>query len=156
MFDRSFDEASFDVHEGPMRCCLTVPQSSDCQTVPDTTVADTASGGKLLAVWSTQSACSCSGIARVWTKTQLHCHARVWTKTQGRGRKLVAIQTVAFARVSNELMQSAVRAVLLQCSRCSRPSQNASTQRGCLPQRPDPCRHSLPLRSRPGQHHQSC
>jgi len=33
--------------------------------------------------------------ARVWTKTQLHRHARVWTKTQGRGRKLVAIQTVA-------------------------------------------------------------
>jgi hypothetical protein len=55
-------------------------------------------------------------------------------------------------------MQSAVRAVLLQCRRRSRPgpegdtvtmveqllnteycpSQNASTQRGCLPQRPDP------------------
>jgi len=33
--------------------------------------------------------------ARVWTTTQLHWHARVWTKTQGRGRKLVAIQTVA-------------------------------------------------------------
>ena len=81
-------------------------------------------------------------------------HARVWTKTQGRGRKLVAIQTVASARASNELMQSAVRAVLLQCRRRSRPSQNASTQRGCLPQRPDPCRHSLPLLCRPGQHHQ--
>ena len=54
-----------------------------------------ANGGKLLAVWSTQSVCSCSGIARVWTKTQLYWHARVWTKTQGRGRKLVAIQTVA-------------------------------------------------------------
>ena len=92
--------------------------------------------------------------ARVWTKTQLHRHARVWTKTQGRGRKLVAIQTVASARASNELMQSAVRAVLLQCRRRSRPSQNASTQRGCLPQRPDPCRHSLPLLWRPGQHHQ--
>ena len=113
-----------------------------------------ANGGKLLPVWSTQSVCSCSGIARVWTKTQLHWHARVWTKTQGRGRKLVAIQTVASARASNELMQSAVRAVLLQCRRRSRPSQNASTQRGCLPQRPDPCRHSLPLLCRPGQHHQ--
>ena len=35
MFDRSFDGASFDAHEGPMRCCL-VPRSNDCQTVADT------------------------------------------------------------------------------------------------------------------------
>jgi hypothetical protein len=47
---------------------------------------------------------------------------------------------------------SAGRAVLLQRRRRSRPSQNASTQRDCLLQRPDPGRHSLPLRSRPAQH----
>jgi hypothetical protein len=32
----SFDGASFDAHEGPMRCCLAVPRSSDCQTIADT------------------------------------------------------------------------------------------------------------------------
>ena len=37
------------------------------------------------------AAAACEGM----TKTQLHQHAMVWTKTQGRGRKLVAIQTVA-------------------------------------------------------------
>jgi hypothetical protein len=74
-------------------------------------------------------------------------NARAWTKTRGNPDSCIA-------RASNELMQSAVRAVLLQCRRRSRPSQNASTQRGCLPQRPDPCRHSLPLLWRPGQHHQ--
>ena len=36
VFDRSFDGASFDAHEGPMRYCLAVPWSSDCQTVADT------------------------------------------------------------------------------------------------------------------------
>ncbi len=36
MFDRSFDGASFDAHDGPMRCCCAVPRSSDCQTVADT------------------------------------------------------------------------------------------------------------------------
>ena len=36
MFDRSFDGASFDAHEGPMRCCLAVPLSSNCETVADT------------------------------------------------------------------------------------------------------------------------
>ena len=73
MFDRSFNGASFDVHDGPVRCCRAVPRSNDCQTV----AAHEASGGK-----STE-------------RVQLQLHARVWTKTQGRGRKLVAIQTVA-------------------------------------------------------------
>ena len=36
VFDRSFDGASFDAHESPIRCCLAVPLSSDCQTVADT------------------------------------------------------------------------------------------------------------------------
>ena len=36
VFDRSFDGTSFDAHEGPMRCCLAVPRSNDCQTVADT------------------------------------------------------------------------------------------------------------------------
>ena len=65
-------------------------------------------------------------------------NARAWTKTRGNPDSCIA-------RASNELMQSAVRAVLLQCRRRSRPSQNASTHRGCLPQRPDPCRHSVSL-----------
>ncbi len=60
-------------------------RSNDCQTV----AAHEASGGK-----STERV-QLQLHARVWTKTQLHWHARVWTKTQGRGRKLVAIQTVA-------------------------------------------------------------
>ena len=85
MFDRSFNGASFDVHDGPVRCCHAVPRSNDCQTV----AAHEASGGK-----STERV-QLQLHARVWTKTQLHGHARVWTKTQGRGRKLVAIQTVA-------------------------------------------------------------
>ena len=68
-----------------MRCCRAVPRSNDCQTV----AAHEASGGK-----STERV-QLQLHARVWTKTQLHRHARVWTKTQGRGRKLVAIQTVA-------------------------------------------------------------
>ena len=85
MFDRSFNGASFDAHDGPVRCCRAVPRSNDCQTV----AAHEASGGK-----STERV-QLQLHARVWTKTQLHRHARVWTKTQGRGRKLVAIQTVA-------------------------------------------------------------
>ena len=48
VFDRSFNGASFDAHDGPVRCCRAVPRSSDCQTV----AAHEASGGKLLAVWS--------------------------------------------------------------------------------------------------------
>ena len=36
MFDRSFNGASFDAHDGPVRCCRAVPLSSDCQTVADT------------------------------------------------------------------------------------------------------------------------
>ena len=36
MFDRSFDGASFDAHEGQMLCCHAVPLSNDCQTVADT------------------------------------------------------------------------------------------------------------------------
>jgi hypothetical protein len=87
MFDRSFNGALFDAHDGSVRSCCIVPQSNDCQTV----AAHEASGGK-----STESV-QLQLHARVWTKTQLHWYARVWTKTQGRGRKLVAIQTVALA-----------------------------------------------------------
>jgi hypothetical protein len=36
VFDRSFNGASFDAHDGPVRCCRAVPRSSDCQTVADT------------------------------------------------------------------------------------------------------------------------
>ncbi len=36
MFDRSFDLASFDAHEGPMLCCSALPLCIDCQTVADT------------------------------------------------------------------------------------------------------------------------
>ena len=32
MFDRSFNEASFDAHDGPVRCCRAVPRSNDCQS----------------------------------------------------------------------------------------------------------------------------
>ena len=32
MFDRSFNGASFDVHDGPVRCCRAVPRSNDCQS----------------------------------------------------------------------------------------------------------------------------
>ncbi len=73
MFDRSFNGASFDAHDGPVRCCLAVPQSNDCQTV----AAHEASGGK-----STERV-QLQLHARVWTKTQLHRHARVWTKRKG-------------------------------------------------------------------------
>jgi hypothetical protein len=36
VFDRSFNGASFDAHDGPVRCCCAVPRSSDCQTVAHT------------------------------------------------------------------------------------------------------------------------
>ena len=36
-----------------------------------------------------------AGCVELTERVQLQLHARVWTKTQGRGRKLVAIQTVA-------------------------------------------------------------
>ena len=42
MFDRSFNGAPFDAHDGPVRCCRAVPLSNDCQTV----AAHEASGGK--------------------------------------------------------------------------------------------------------------
>ena len=32
MFDRSFNGASFDVHDGPVRCCHAVQRSNDCQS----------------------------------------------------------------------------------------------------------------------------
>ena len=32
MFDRSFHGASFDVHDGPVRCCRAVPRSNNCQS----------------------------------------------------------------------------------------------------------------------------
>jgi hypothetical protein len=60
MFDRSFNWALFDAHDGSVRSCCAVPQSNDCQTV----AGHEASGGK-----STES-------------MQLQLHARVWTKTQ--------------------------------------------------------------------------
>ena len=41
------------------------------------------------------AAAACEGMDEI--SVRLHRHARVWTKTQGRGRKLVAIQTVAQA-----------------------------------------------------------
>ena len=99
MFDRSFNGASFDVHDGPVRCCRAVPRSNDCQTV----AAHEASGGK-----STERV-QLQLHARVWTKTQLHRHARVWTKTQGRGRKLVAIQTVAPALPAADCVDPGIR-----------------------------------------------
>ncbi len=85
VFDRSFNGASFDAHDGPVLCCSDVQRSNYCQTV----AAHEASGGKSTDRVQLQLH------ARVLTKTQLHLHARVWTKTQGHGRKLVAIQTVA-------------------------------------------------------------
>ena len=45
--------------------------------------------------WKEHRACAAAAACEGMTKTQPHRHARVWTKTQGRGRKLVAIQTVA-------------------------------------------------------------
>jgi len=85
VFDRSFNGSSFDAHDGPVRCCRTVPLSNDCQTV----------AAHESSVRKSTECVQLQPHARVWTKTQLHWHARVWTKTQGRGRKLVAIQTVA-------------------------------------------------------------
>ena len=108
-----------------LRCCA-VQLSCDCQTVAAHewwAVAGCVDRTELVQLHL---------LARVWTKTQLQLHARVWTKTQGRGRKLVAIQTEAPACASNEVMWSAVRAVLLHRRRRSRPSQNSSTQRDCL------------------------
>ena len=82
MFDRSFNGASFDAHDGPVRCCCDVPRSNDCQTV----AAHEASAGRRLALWSAQSVCSCSD----------H-QAFACLSLRGRGRKLVAIQTEAHA-----------------------------------------------------------
>ena len=164
MFDRSFDGASFDAHEGPMWCCCAVSLSSNCQTVAYTRRV-------VGSCWLCGSHRTCAAaVALRGCGRKLSCIGM-----RGCGRKLKGVdenswqfvfvsertikshhhQTVAPERASNELMLSAVRAVLLQCSRSSCPSQNASKQRGCLPQRPDPCRHSLPLRSLPAQHHES-
>ena len=78
MFDRSFNGASFDAHDGPVRCCRAVPRSNDCQTV----AAHEASGGKSTAraaaaacegVDENSAASACEGVdenARAWTKTR--------------------------------------------------------------------------------------
>ena len=124
-----------------------MPRSNDCQTV----AAHEASGGK-----STERV-QLQLHARVWTKTQLHWHARVWTKTQGRGRKLVAIQTVAPAfpaargattvRVAvHETSGGKVMAVWIAQSTCSCSRMRNSWQsrprhvQQCVPHnQPTPC-----------------
>jgi hypothetical protein len=68
VFDRSFDRSLFDAHEGPVLCCIAVQLSIDCQTV----ATQEASGGKLLAVWITQSTCSCSCMRNSWQSRPRH------------------------------------------------------------------------------------
>ena len=84
VFDRSFDGASFDAHEGPMRCCLAVPRSNDCQTVATRGELWEAAGcvehtERVQLQWHCEgvdensAALACEGVdenARAWTKTR--------------------------------------------------------------------------------------
>jgi hypothetical protein len=94
------------------------------------------SRGRRLALWSAQRACSCSD----------H-QAFACSCMQGRGRKLVAIQTQSRA-CQQEAVRSAARTERLQRRRCRRPSRNASSQRDGSLQRPDCGRNFVLLHSR--------
>ena len=68
VFDRSFNGVSFDAHDGPVRCCRAVPHRAKTVRV----AAHETSGGKLLAVWITQSVCSFSCMRNSWQSRQRH------------------------------------------------------------------------------------
>ena len=71
MFDRSFNGASFDVHDGPVRCCRAVPRSNDCQTVA--AHGSCAAAAACEGVDDNSVALACEGVdenARAWTKTR--------------------------------------------------------------------------------------